>query len=79
MSSSHKNLSDYSNKNLTDMAKKRFAIVVSEWNSEVTEALYSGAFQTLQKMHKLLKTPNKYNHKTSIYYVPQNNAENKEC
>ena len=47
MSSSHKNLSDYSNKNLTDMAKKRFAIVVSEWNSEVTEALYSGAFQTL--------------------------------
>lgn len=47
MSSSHKNLSDYSNKNIANMANKRFAIVVSEWNNEVTEALYSGAFQTL--------------------------------
>lgn len=47
MSSSHKNLSDFSNKNILDISSKRFAILVSEWNSEVTEALYSGAFQTL--------------------------------
>ena len=47
MSSSHKNLSDISNKNVTDMSTKRFGILVSEWNSEVTEALYSGALDTL--------------------------------
>ena len=47
MASSQKNLSDYSSANLTDVSKKRFAIVVSEWNEEVTESLYSGAYETL--------------------------------
>ncbi len=47
MSSSHKNLSDYSGKNLNDVTNKKFGILVSEWNSEVTEALFSGAFETL--------------------------------
>ena len=47
MASSLKNLSQHSGKNLTDMTGKKFAIVVSEWNEEVTEALYSGAVQTL--------------------------------
>jgi 6,7-dimethyl-8-ribityllumazine synthase len=47
MASSQKNLSDYSSANLTNVSKKRFAIVVSEWNSEVTESLYSGAYETL--------------------------------
>lgn len=47
MASSEKNLSDYSNKNLTDISQKQFAIVVSEWNDAVTEALYAGAYQTL--------------------------------
>ncbi len=47
MASTLKNLSDHSNKNLIDISNKKFAIVVSEWNEEVTEALYSGAFQTL--------------------------------
>lgn len=30
-----------------DLSKKRFAIVVAEWNSEITEALYSGAVESL--------------------------------
>lgn len=47
MASSQKNLSEYSSINLTDVSTKRFAIVVSEWNSEVTESLYSGAYETL--------------------------------
>jgi len=47
MASSSKNLSDYNSNNLPDVSKKRFAIVVSEWNEEVTGALYSGAYETL--------------------------------
>lgn len=47
MASSLKNLSDYSSTNLIDVSTKRFAVVVSEWNEEVTAALYSGAYQTL--------------------------------
>jgi len=49
MASSLKNLSDYSDKNIGDIADKKFAIIVSEWNTEVTEALYDGAYQTLLK------------------------------
>ena len=47
MSSKQKNLSSYSNTNIGDLKNKTFAIVVSEWNSEVTESMYSGAYQTL--------------------------------
>lgn len=47
MASSVKNLSDYTSKNVKDISKSTFAIVVSEWNDEVTEALYQGAFETL--------------------------------
>ncbi len=47
MASNLKNLSQHSSKNITDMSSKKFGIVVSEWNDEVTEALYSGAIQTL--------------------------------
>jgi 6,7-dimethyl-8-ribityllumazine synthase len=47
MSSVHKNLSDFSTANLPDIQDKQFAIVVAEWNTEVTGALYSGAVQTL--------------------------------
>lgn len=47
MASSLKNLSSYSNKNVIDISRKRFALVVSEWNEEITEALYHGAYQTL--------------------------------
>ncbi|EMR02985.1 6,7-dimethyl-8-ribityllumazine synthase [Cesiribacter andamanensis] len=47
MASSLKNLSTHSEKNLIDISQKRFAILVSEWNEEVTEALYHGALQSL--------------------------------
>ncbi|PKQ70256.1 6,7-dimethyl-8-ribityllumazine synthase [Raineya orbicola] len=43
-----KNLSEYSPVNVADVSHKRFGIVVAEWNSEVTEALLSGATKTLQ-------------------------------
>ena len=49
MASSKKNLSTYSKKGIKDVSKKKFAIVVSEWNTEVTEALYAGAFELLKK------------------------------
>ena len=47
MATSEKNLSQYSEQNITDIANKTFAIVVSEWNDDVTEALYEGAYRTL--------------------------------
>ena len=34
---------------LPNITGKRFAIVVSEWNTDVTHALYTGAFETLLK------------------------------
>ncbi|MCK5370004.1 MAG: 6,7-dimethyl-8-ribityllumazine synthase [Cyclobacteriaceae bacterium] len=47
MASTNKNLSSFSDKNVKDISNRKFGIVVSEWNSEVTEALYSGAVETL--------------------------------
>jgi len=47
MASSNKNLSAFSDKNIIDISSRNIGIVVSEWNSEVTEALYSGAVETL--------------------------------
>ena len=47
MSSAHKNLSIFSTDNLPDITDKRFAIVVAEWNEEVTNALADGAHKTL--------------------------------
>ncbi len=49
MASTLKNLSEYSDQNIADISGKRFAIVVAEWNAQVTEALYKGAYQTLLK------------------------------
>ncbi len=47
MATSNKNLSSYSSNNIHNISKKKFGIVVSEWNSEVTESLYSAAIETL--------------------------------
>ena len=49
MATSLKNLSDYSSANIANISSRKFAIIVSEWNVEVTEALYQGAYQTLLK------------------------------
>ncbi|RXK49607.1 6,7-dimethyl-8-ribityllumazine synthase [Aquirufa rosea] len=47
MSSQHKNLSEFSTDCLPQIQNKQFAVVVSEWNTEVTEALYQGCINTL--------------------------------
>ena len=47
MATSNKNLSTFSSKNIKNIEDKKFGIVVAEWNSEVTEALYSGVVETL--------------------------------
>lgn len=47
MASSLQNLSAYANRNLGDIADKKFAIVVAEWNSDITERLYNGTNSTL--------------------------------
>lgn len=47
MSSAHKNLSVYKTDGITDVSEKRFALLVAEWNEEVTEALAQGAYDTL--------------------------------
>ncbi|MBK6265531.1 6,7-dimethyl-8-ribityllumazine synthase [Marivirga sp. S37H4] len=47
MATKLKNLSDHSAKNISNIGKKKFAVIVSEWNEEVTESLFSGAYQTL--------------------------------
>jgi len=49
MASSSKNLSQHSEDNIQDMGTKKFAVLVSEWNQEVTEALFQGAVETLAK------------------------------
>lgn len=47
MASTDKNLSVFSTHELPDISHCRFAILVSEWNTDVTEALFTGAYQTL--------------------------------
>ncbi len=47
MATALKNLSDNKLSVIKDISEFKFGIVVSEWNEEVTEALYSGAMQTL--------------------------------
>ncbi len=47
MATSNKNLSSGKPTNLKNPESFRIGIVVSEWNEEVTEALYSGAVSTL--------------------------------
>ncbi|MEM9298634.1 MAG: 6,7-dimethyl-8-ribityllumazine synthase [Bacteroidota bacterium] len=49
MASSEKSLSSYKESNIANMTNKRFAIIVSEWNDSVTEALYDGAYNTLRE------------------------------
>ncbi len=44
-----KNLSEYDINTVPSAEKMRFGILVSEWNNEITEALYKGTFETLLK------------------------------
>lgn len=47
MSSSHKNLSDFSHIEIKSAKSLKFAIVVSQWNAEITGALLNGAIDGL--------------------------------
>lgn len=47
MATANKNLSVYDKTDLPDAKDLRFGIVVSEWNEEITEGLYSGALEAL--------------------------------
>lgn len=47
MATSEKNLSSQSFSKKVDVSEKRFGLVVSEWNEEITEALFDAAYQTL--------------------------------
>lgn len=47
MATSGKNLSHYDKEQLPDTGGMRIGLVVSEWNEEITEALFKGAYETL--------------------------------
>ena len=49
MASALKNLSSYDEKNLPSASSLNFGIVVSDWNQEITHALYQGCYDTLIK------------------------------
>ena len=49
MSTQHKNLSDFSGSEIPSAAKYHFGIVTAEWNAEITNALYQGAYSNLLK------------------------------
>ena len=49
MASALKNLSTYDESNLPEAGEMQIGIVVSDWNSEITHALYEGCFDTLVK------------------------------
>jgi 6,7-dimethyl-8-ribityllumazine synthase len=49
MATKFHNLSDYNTESIPDAGDMRFAIVVSEWNSDITEKLKEGAYNTLLK------------------------------
>ena len=47
MATKNKNLSDYDKTSIPNAKNFRFGIVVSEWNDNITEGLFKGAFKTL--------------------------------
>ncbi len=47
MATANKNLSVYDKSTIPNAKHLRFGIVVSEWNTEITEGLYSGALEAL--------------------------------
>jgi 6,7-dimethyl-8-ribityllumazine synthase len=49
MATALKNLSEYVSSGFGDLSRTRVGIVVSEWNEEITNALFQGAFETLVK------------------------------
>lgn len=50
MATAGKNLSAYDKSTIPNAKEFRFGIVVSEWNDDITENLYQGAYQTLKEL-----------------------------
>ncbi len=63
MASEFQNLSSYNSDDVPDASEMKFGIIVSEWNSNITNALLDGAVSTLRKHNAMEK--NIY-----IHYVP---------
>ena len=49
MATQYQNLTDYNPENVPDASAMRFAVIVSEWNPDVTEKLKSGVYNALLK------------------------------
>ena len=47
MATANNNLSNYDKTTIPNASKFRFGIIVSEWNSNITEGLFKGAYETL--------------------------------
>jgi len=47
MATANKNLSDYNKSTIPNAKDFRFGIVVSEWNPNITEGLFKGAYEAL--------------------------------
>ncbi|MBL1231370.1 MAG: 6,7-dimethyl-8-ribityllumazine synthase [Flavobacteriales bacterium] len=63
MATVNKNLSDYDAASIPDGASMKIAIVVAEWNEQITQGLLNGAYNTLLK-HNVAKE------NIVIQYVP---------
>ena len=63
MASALKNLSKHDSSKISSAKGMRFALVVSEWNDEITYALRDGAIDTLVKYRAKEKN-------ISVHYVP---------
>jgi len=78
MSSADKNLSAFSTQGIANMQSKKIAVIVSEWNEQVTEALFQGAYETLlkygvQKSHIIRKNvPGTFELTLGAQYMAQN-------
>ena len=49
MATKEKNLSSQTLISSTDISSKKFALIVSEWNEQITESLYEAAYNTLME------------------------------
>ena len=47
MATQNNNLSDYNKDALPDVSNLRFGIVLSQWNDDITDGLFKGAYETL--------------------------------
>ena len=59
MAKKNNNLSDYKKDTLPNVSNLKFGIVVSQWNKEITDGLFNGAYSTLIDCGVLEKNINK--------------------